>query len=384
MRKIIREEETMKKIVTATLGTATLGLALCAQAASAGGIDRSGQSIGALFEKGTYGELSFGYVSPSVSGSDVALFGGSPSGNTTADFTQLGAAYKQDFGQNLSFALIFDQPFGADITYPAPGGSIALGGTFAKVDSNALTGILRYKFNDRMSVYAGARADRASGTVHLSGAAYGPVSGYNVVLKDATGYGYVVGAAFEIPKIAMRVALTYNSAITHDFATVEGGGVVPPGTSTTSVKTPQSVNLDFQTGINPTTLVFGTIRWVKWSEFKVEPANFLATTHGGLVSIENATTYTLGVGHKFNDSWSGAATVSYEDAGNPLVSPLAPTSGRFGIGLAAIYTVGKAKITAGAQYIWLGDATPATGGTARANFTGNTATAVGVKIGYTF
>ena len=37
----------------------------------AGGIDRSGQSINALFENGRYAEFSFGHISPDTSGTSA-------------------------------------------------------------------------------------------------------------------------------------------------------------------------------------------------------------------------------------------------------------------------------------------------------------------------
>ena len=76
-------------------------LALTTATAQAGGIDRSGQGIGALFEGGRYGELSFGQVMPSVSGTDVATFGGGASGNVTDSYSQLGLAFKLDLNEQL-------------------------------------------------------------------------------------------------------------------------------------------------------------------------------------------------------------------------------------------------------------------------------------------
>jgi long-chain fatty acid transport protein len=46
------------------LTLAATTLVAVAGTAQAGGIDRSGQSVQALFEKGNYVELSFGAVSP--------------------------------------------------------------------------------------------------------------------------------------------------------------------------------------------------------------------------------------------------------------------------------------------------------------------------------
>jgi long-chain fatty acid transport protein len=374
----------MKKI----LMTAS-AVSLAAGAAAAGGIDRSGQGLGQLFEKGRYFELSFGSVSPDVSGNDVAVFGGKASGDVAASYVPYSFAYKQDFGDKMSFALILDQPFGADVQYPtaASGGSVALGGTIAQTTATALTGLGRYRFDNGFSVHAGLRAEHASGNITLSGAAYGALSGYNVTLNDDIGIGYVAGVAYERPDIALRVALTYNSKITLKMDTVEAIGASTVATSVTSISTPQSVNLDVQSGIAKDTLLFGQIRWVDWSGFQISPQFFKGATGGaGLVDLDDTTTYTVGVGRKFNDTWSGAASVSYEKELDPLVSPLAPTNGKLGVTLAAIYTKDNMKITTGINYTKLGDAQPETGtpDVARANFSGNTALGIGVKVGFTF
>ncbi len=368
-----------------------------AGAAQAGGVDRSGQSIGVIFENGNYAEFSFGSVKPSVSGNDVAMFGGRSTGSVAGHHNLPGLAFKYDVNEKFSISVIYGQDYGASVLYPL-GDSVALGGTMAKLDSDVVTGILRYKFNDSFSAHAGIRASKASGEVTLSGLAYGAVNGYNVKFDEAWGTGYLVGAAFEKPEIALRVALTYFSKISHDFDTTEtfaaaiplpGGGAIPAGvplTSVTSVDTPQAVNLDFQSGVAKDTLVFGTIRWVDWSSFQIDPATFTPVTGGGLVSLEDTTTYTLGVGRKFNANWSGSIFATWEPKGDPLVSPLAPTNGYRGIGVAAVYTRDNMKITMGARYLDLGDAQPETGtpDTARASMSGNHAVAFGVKVGFNF
>ncbi len=363
-------------------------VALCAGSATAGGIDRSGQSNGALFEKGRYLEFSFGYVEPQVSGTDLPLGpfpGGSQSGGVAGDFSLVGFSYKYDLNEKLSFALNVDRPFGADILYGTS--SFNLGNTQASAKATAVTGLLRYKFNDAISVHGGLRAQRSDAFIRLQGAAYGPLNGYNVTLDDDTGLGYVVGVAYEKPEIALRVALTYNSAVEHEFDSAERFGATLIGSSVTEVKTPQSVNLDFQTGIAANTLIFGQIRWVDWSQLVLTPAAFGGATGGAsLIEIEDTTTYTLGVGRKFNDTWSGAFSLTYEDSTDPLPSPLAPTDGRFGASLAGIYTKDNMKITAGINYTRLGDAQPETGtpDVARANFVDNDAFGIGIKVGFSF
>ena len=377
----------MKRILMTTAATVAF-----AGTAYAGGVDRSGQSIAIIFEKGNYAELSYGVVSPDVTGNDLAAYGGRATGSVAGTHNLPGIALKYDFSDKLSGTVIYGQDYGADILYPM-GESYMLGGTSAKLDSSVVTGILRYKFDDHFSAHAGIRASKASGEVALSGAAYGAVAGYNVTFDDAWGTGYLIGGAYEKPEIALRVALTYFSKVTHDLDTSEVFasplGIIPAGmplTSVTSVDTPQAVNLDFQSGVAKDTLVFGSVRWVDWSSFLIDPRVFTSATGGGLVSLEDTTTYTLGVGRKFNDNWSGSISASYEPKGDPLVSPLAPTNGYRSIGLGVAYTKDQMKISMGARYIDLGDAQPETGtpDVARASMTDNHAVAFGVKVGFAF
>ncbi|QIR84749.1 OmpP1/FadL family transporter [Paracoccus sp. AK26] len=380
----------MKKIMS---GSAVL--LITASPLVAGGIERAPQSLAVLFEQGNYAELSFGGADPTVEGTDRPIEGFYPGGTPTGDVAQgygfVGLAYKHQFTDNLSGAFIVEQPFGADILYPsvAEGGSPLLGGTRATVDSTTFTALGRYRFDNNFSVHGGIRGSKASGLVSLNGLAYGGpppngVSGYEVTLDDAWGVGYVLGAAYEMPEIAARVSLTYNSSVEHDFDTSEN--IAPGLESTTTVKTPQSVTLEGQTGIAADTLLFGSIRWVKWSEFRVDPQVFTAVTGAGLVDLENTTTYTIGIGRKFTENWSGSASFVYEPTGDDLVSPLAPTNGRKGITLAAIYTMDNIKITTGINYSKLGDARPETGtpDEARAIMEDNDLWGVGVRIGYSF
>ncbi|MGL4310620.1 MAG: OmpP1/FadL family transporter [Paracoccaceae bacterium] len=364
-------------------------LFVMAGSAYAGGIDRSGQPINIIYEKGNYAELSYGWINPSVSGNDDAMFGGRGTGSVAGDHNLPGIALKYDFNDQFSGAIIYDQAYGADILYPI-GESVALGGTSAKMDSEGVTALLRYKFNDNISVHGGIRASKASGEVRLSGLAYGPLNGYNVAFDDAWGTGYVAGVAYEKPEIALRVALTYFSKVAHDLDTTE---TLPAGlgglsiASVTTVDTPQAVHLDVQSGIAEDTLLFGNIRWVDWSEFLIDPQTLVAATGQGLVKLDDTTTYTLGVGRKFNDTWSGSVFVTYEPStGDDLVSPLAPTNGYKGIGMAAVYTRDNMRITMGARYLDLGDAKPETGtpDTARASMENNDAVALGIKVGFSF
>lgn len=360
----------------------------------AGGIERAPQSINAIFEPGNYAEFSFGSAKPRVDGTDVV---GRPTGSVAKNYSFGGIAYKTQINDNWSAAFLVETPFGSDVSYPT-GRSVVLGGTKAVVDSTTFTGIVRYKAENNIGVHAGIRASRASGTVDLVGAGYGPLSTYRADLDTSWGTGWLAGVSWERPDIAARVSLTYQSEITHDFDTREtitsplaGGARVPlGGKTTTSVNTPRSWNLEGQTGIAPDTLLFGSIRWVKWSEFKVNPAYLTGTpprgagVRDGLVTLDDTTTFTLGVGRKFNDNWSGLMAVSYEPKNDEPLSPLAPYNGRKGVSLGATYTNGPVKVTGIVTYAKLGDTATGRGTTTYANMKDNSVLGFGVRVGYSF
>ncbi|RAZ83608.1 hypothetical protein DDV93_15035 [Cereibacter johrii] len=371
------------KIWTMALG----GLALGAGAAAAGDIERSQQSVGILFEEGRYAEFTFGAVNPDVSGS----VGGIGSGNMAGNFNTWSLGYKQPLGANMDLALILDQPIGADVDYPDEG-LYPLAGTTAELRSNAITALLRYKFQNNVSLYGGLRAQSVEGKAHIlfdiyQNGTYIATTDYNLETNRDWSLGYVLGVAWEKPEIAARVALTYNSAIDH---TLEGDetGTNPifgdrSGESDFDTTVPQSLNLEFQTGIAEDTLLFGSVRWVDWTEFLIDPEIYQYYFPGiPLVAYESDRwTYTLGVGRRFNEQWSGAVTVSYEPQTGDDTGNLGPNDGFRSIGIGATYTHENMKITGGIRYVELGNATTRGVG---AEFDDNNALAAGIRVGFTF
>ncbi len=381
----------MKNVIT--VGAA---LMLTTTAAHAVGLDRSNQNIGLIFEEGTYGELSFGSVTPSISGNDNAAlgFGSTDSGNVGGDFTTFGLGFKTDLNDQISVGVIFDQPYGVDLEYPSAtdGGSPLLGGTFAELNSATVTAIARYKIDGNWSVHGGIRAETLDGSVGLAGGAYGGLNGYTVDFDGETSVGYSAGVAYERPDIALRIALTYHSEIEHDLSTTESGplGIID---STTKVTTPEAINLDFQTGIAADTLLFGSIRYADYSTVTLSPDQFAGLTGGGsLTNIDEGVSYNIGVGRRFSDKFSGLVSIGFETEGDDdLVSPLAPTNGSISYGIGGEYKItDQIAISGGVRYIQVGDASaaltlPATGvETPVTNFENNDVIGVGIKIGYTF
>lgn len=379
----------MKRILTA-------GTALLASTGMAGavGLDRSNQDITAIFEDGNYAVLSFGKVMPDVSGTgyeDAQSLGILPDASyddVGNDYTQLGAALKMDVTPELSFALIFDQPYGVNVSYAGSPASTLLGGTSADLDSRALTAIGRYRINDAFSVHAGVRRQQLDADITLSGLAYGGISGYNVELDDGSGTGWLVGAAYERPDIALRVALTYFSEVENKFDTVESLNGAPLGSATTTVSAPEAINLDVQTGIATDTLLFGQLRYAKYSQTILTPDVFGSLTGGASITdLEDNYGVTIGVGRRLTDSLSASVSLGYDNEGDDdLVSPLAPTNGRYSVQVGGEYTIDQVVLSGGVRYAWLGDAQPETGtpDVARADFSDNNAIAVGLSVGFRF
>lgn len=373
-----------------TLTTGMVALAMTAGTASAGGIDRSGQFLSPLFqdggETGAYMQLSFGTISPTANGTNVAIPGG-VIGDPLASFDSASFAYKNTINDKLSFALIVDQPFGASVDYgptPLAGPLAGLGlQSQADITSNALTGVLRYKFNENFSVHGGLRNQQLKGTI---------VSGQGILIGDGErDWGYLAGVAYERKDIAMRVALTYNSEIDNNLkgTTFNPVGMAYVPVPDFTVTTPESWNLEFQTGIAKDTLLFGSVRYVKWDGFNLTAfgADGPATEYVNFG--EDTVTYSIGVGRRLNENWSIAATYGYEAAGDrPDTTLLAPTTGSETFGLAATYTEGPMTLTAGVTMGRLGDQTitpgpAALGGTA-VDFNDNEVFGAGIRLGYNF
>lgn len=346
-------------------------LAASTSMASAGGIDRSGQFLRVLFEQGgetgSYAEFALGSVSPRA-GNDV--FPADP----LDSYQPYSFGLKQDINDQLSFALIVDQPFGADVDYRP---FLPLGIGNAKIETKAITGVVRYKFNENFSVHGGLRAQQIGGEISTF---IGGAIPAQLFADSDFDFGALVGATYERPDIALRVSLTYNSEIDHSMTgteTIIGGA---PADTNFDITTPASLNLTFQTGIAADTLLFGSVRYVEWEGFNLTNAT------GQYVNFrEDTTTYSLGIGRRFNENWSGAVTYTYESAGlRPTNTLLNPTTGIDSIGVGLTYTQGNTKITGGVTYARPGDQFGFVPGPTQVNFNDTDTFAAGIRVGFNF
>lgn len=356
----------------------------------AGGLDRSGQSISAFLQSGNYAEAGISVLDPDVQGKDLA---GNKVSDMAEDYYFPTAAIKIQATDKISLGLLYDQPFGADSQYAADSTTFGFGGqgTAVEVKTNNITALIGYQPNENWNFYAGPVYQTVDAKVSLRGAAYGgpaAVGGYDISLKEEEAYGWLAGFAYSIPEIALKAAVTYRSEIKHEVETLEtfGLGTVVFPSSTTDITTPQSVNLDLQTGIAQDTLAFANIRWVHWDQFAVTPDVLKAKSNNNLIDYsDDQWSATVGLGRKFNAKWSGTAAIGWDSgAGNP-VTTLGPTEGYWSVGLGGQYSPAENYFIAGGlKYFWLGDAQAQTGGKVAGNFEDNTAIGYGMKIGYRF
>ena len=401
-----------------TLTTAIL-LSLPTAGAFAAALDRSGQSISAFLQPDNYFEAGISILDPDVSGTTRT---GEKTDDMAGDYYFPTAALKIQATDQISVGLLYDQPFGADAEYTKTAAftNQHQGNTKVEVDTQNLSLLVGFQPSENWNLYGGAVYQTVKGNVALRGSAYSvfggvhPIAGalpasnlpaYDAKIKETDGYGWLAGFAYQIPDIALKASLTYRSEIDHKVNITE---TVPPLTAYTDAKTtittPQSVNLDLQTGIMADTVAFANLRWVNWKDFSIRPQKFGQLSQSSTVTAvtkqpagfdlvayeDDQISATVGVGRKFNDLWAGNVSLGWDSGAGDPVTTLGPTEGYWNVGLGLQYSPTPATfIAGGVKYFMLGDAKAQSGaqfGTDAyvAEFEDNDAWAYGLKIGYKF
>lgn len=365
-----------------------LGLVtLTAVSANAGGIDRGSVGLSAIFEPGRVLTLGFSSISPSISGQyDHPLLGALPTGDIAVDYSTFSLSFKDDINDRLTYGLFVNQPYGAETAYEQG----LYTGLEAKWSSTQFAGILQYNLDQGASVYGGLRYVVSDAEITVPAQLLSPpttpivVGPYTASAERDGEFGYILGAAYEIPDIALRVALTYESAVTHVFRTSETFGGLNGGATlqgSTSVTLPQSVILDFQTGIASDMLLFGSVKWAEWSAWHVRPTYYDSVLNAAVTGFaDNTITYSLGIGKQLNEHLSVFARVGYEAAGDAVASSLSPSGAMKSIGVGASWMHEQFRITGGLEYVTLGDAVDAAG----TRFEGSRAIGIGIQTAITF
>ena len=435
-----------------TAGSLT-ALSLAISSAHAAGIEYSKQSVAPFFEPGNYAELSYAYVDPKIEGTDAAgnkigdmmddfdLPGAAIKIAPTAN-TALAVIYEQPFGVDTQYPAgnIFSNSMGTTEARVETTGITLLGG--GKVSKNVwLYGGLEYQ--TLKGKITGAQPVGLSSAVSKIGQVTGlTMADYNNLLsKQSTGtltqidsltlnavndlanaptyytldfenestLAPVIGMAYEKPEIALRVALTYRAPAKYQVSGVEnlqvivpenpllgGDGVTPepleeglPLAGKTEVKMPQSVNLDFQTGLSERYQLLGMVnaRWVDWSAFNVTPPLALDATQEPLAAYKkDGYAVEVALGKQFNPKVSGEVRLGYDHGTGAPLSLLGPYDSIKSLGLSAQYKLTEQlSVSAGGQYMWFEGGPVDTKVDGRvANIDDGTGYALGMKLGYHF
>jgi long-subunit fatty acid transport protein len=355
---------------------AAASLSLISSVAMAGGMDRSGMDTSIIMDSGNVVETTQVSVKPTITGTYATAFGGTATGDVAPDYSMTNIGVKMDVTDNIAIAVINDSPYGSDLNWT----SGALSGTKATIGSSATTLIGSYKLDGGMTVFGGVRDQEIDVE---AGLVIPATITYAFAKASTSATGYLAGVGFEKPEIALKVSLTYNAKVKHTITaneTVNGN----PVNGTASFYMPSSYNLDFQTGVAENTLLFGTIRRANWTETDVRPNGYLAALSKSLLTYSNdSTTYNIGLGRKFSETWSGAITYGYEAAQSGTGSPTSPTNGNSKYGIGVTYNAEDFSATLGVQHVDIGDQQVMVGANSTP-MTGNTALVTALKISAKF
>ena len=367
----------------------------------AAGLERSPQQIDALFESGTYAEIGYTHISPEITGKDVS---GNSLSNMAEDFQSLNYAVKTDLTPDLRLAVIYDEPYGAKVKFEGTHNNFiaanfpaADASTRVDVKSKNITTLLGYNLNKNIMIYAGPAVQEIENTTHLRGISYSANSGYNNSFDDIA-VGWVAGLSYAKPEKGMLASLTYRSEIEHKtpiYEDVPLADIVFAGnyshTNNGSITTPESVNLNLQTGLNMTTSVFAKIRYVPWSDFAYYPPVLKSSTAAalgkGLPLVDyskDQTAVELGLGKRLASNLAIAVSGLWDSGAGDPAPTLGPVNGYWGAGLAAKYNFNeKLAFSVGGRYMWFGDAKGETSDRRIAGeFKDNTGYIVGMKLSY--
>ena len=258
--------------------------------------------------------------------------------------------------------------------------------------------LAKYSINENMSVFAGlTRFALEDSTVTT-------IAGHYEVNAE-TANVTVYGAAYEIPDIALRVEAVFQEETTTALTASSSLSPLLPTTAITgaSYTIPQTMTLNFQSGIAEDTLLFGSVHQQNWNTAQIiipgnpngiNPVTFAPDAAVSPVgsSFSDKTAYSIGVGRKISDKLSLSLSYSREDGSGPTTDdPFTLSDGSQGITIGARYSMAEnMTLSAGYNYTTAGDVkvihevAPGVPSGLTADYKDNTTSAIGVRLAFSF
>jgi long-chain fatty acid transport protein len=327
-----------------------------AQPSFAGGLDRSGYNIDLLFDQSRFSAQSAViYVMPqrelkNVRDTDPSIRPGggnlnnrSHSADDTENYAVPYIGFKAGY-EDVDCLFDYSEPFGAH-TNPGINWAGANNNIETKIKTHNYATTCSYKFDvgpGQLRLIGGAFYQEVEGfkerLVSTVPIAFGTGTGVGRLDLEDNAWGWRTGIAYEIPEYAMRASLVYNSRVKYDSlsgtvdltqvrAPVAPLNAAPYGAVTNvfgEAEAPDSLELKLQSGIAPDWLAFGSMKWTNWSVLQsislcptyTKGRACTATSGTQLTSLDllyqDGWTITGGIGHKFNEQWTGAVSLTWD------------------------------------------------------------------------
>lgn len=270
--------------------------------ATAGGFDNSSRGFDIIYGDNNVISTSYGRTSvPMKAQIEQEAGSGSAtvaSGEIIDAFERPQVGIRYNINENISCAGQYEVPFAAGVSYqddelaylsdPLDPTSAKSAPISTKYDSKSFTFACGYDFalkTGEVKVFGGPKLQEVSGSFDeditpVAGAAQDNLI---VELDGGTEVGYILGAAFSMPEIALRASILYHNQIDYSasgtnttFLPLSAFGMtdeIVTTNATAKTFTPQTVELNLQSGIAENTLAFIKMRWSEYGKLSTLKVN---------------------------------------------------------------------------------------------------------------
>jgi long-subunit fatty acid transport protein len=369
---------------------------MSATSVNAGGWEASRLDTSFMYQEGNYAEASYASIGYDITSS---AFNGASNSSVKAakDQNRAAASFKTSYG---GFDIGLTRFNSGTIQMSGGAGTFGTGGTMvpdADAPLNTMTLMGKYGISDNLDLLFGLNRNVLASSVVTT-----IMGRYDI--KSSSSTGALAGFAYSKPEIALRVELLVQpkSEITADTAYTAsalgkaplleslGGSVGGTGYGASDVASfnstlsrPDTVTLNFQSGVAKDTLVYGSVHKTDWKTAQVTvPTGYVFSAVAS--DFSNTTAYSIGVARKISDSLALTTSFNKEaGSGNTGTSLFTMSNGNAGVSAGARYTVDNMTISGGYNYTKVGDVTITSGGNT-AVYTGNKVSALALKVGFSF